>query len=473
MWRGFSRLIRNYSSLGVPVITYIELCGMTVANELSKWLYKKKGSVTIVRSSGWAGCVATSAARHLSTHYLIHLVEVPGKTDDKMADKFLSEISNISQYSKFSWSRKFRDNNDLLIVGGHFHCDSRVNCKQIFTIGPEEASSVKIESHSQICARLLHCNTELGQAFGLSVDEINSLGLGDVYTSLIKTSKIKHWKGSSGHVVIVGGSPVYQYPPFIAAETALVCGCDSVRAIVPKYLWRRGAGNQSLLHTVPMKGNYFQTVDIDLILDLVLELLGSGLGRTTVTLLIGPGLGGINGPKEALFGLLAKLVDIPIPIVLDGSLGGRVDPYLIQRRYPVVLTPNRIEFKLQRGEKLSTFDIDDQDLLSWAKITNATVVITGPTDLICDGYILRRCKLGHSILAKNGTGDILAGMIAGLLAKGLLPTPAAEVGCVLMGIAGERGYRSYGEACIVSQIIPILGEAIDDIMQGRNPMVFS
>ena len=96
--------------------------------------------------------------------------------------------------------------------------------------------------------------------------------------------------------------------------------------------------------------------------------------------------------------------------------------------------------------ELTRLDINssEEDLISFSKKYGVTILLKGKIDLMTDGYILKRNYTGHPRMAVGGTGDILAGICGGLMARGLSPLEAARLGSYAMGLAGQQCYEANG-----------------------------
>lgn len=161
-------------------------------------------------------------------------------------------------------------------------------------------------------------------------------------------------------------------------------------------------------------------------------------------LLVGPGLGRDDDTRTAVAELVAAS-DLPavvdgdglaaLPWNATGDLG-----YLRDRRGPVVLTPHDGEFALLTGRRPGTDRPAAAHAL--AERTGAVVLLKGPTTVVADpaGPTLLVTN-GDQRLATAGTGDVLAGIIAALLARGAAPAHAAAGGAWLHAAAAQAGPR--------------------------------
>lgn len=176
--------------------------------------------------------------------------------------------------------------------------------------------------------------------------------------------------------------------------------------------------------------------------------------------LIGPGMG--RGPRvfQALETLLPK-ISIPTVIDADGL-------FVLSKKSAItlpektILTPHRMEMERLLGESLTT-----DRCKKYASRRNVTIVLKGaPTIIFFPHATPLIVPQGDPGMATAGTGDVLTGVLAALLAQGLSPPDAAVLGAVMHGIAGEEAadrFTSYG--MIASDLIEYLPDAIGHLQQ--------
>ena len=94
-------------------------------------------------------------------------------------------------------------------------------------------------------------------------------------------------------------------------------------------------------------------------------------------------------------------------------------------------------------------------------LTGAVAVLKGHGTLVCDGDRLYENRTGNPGMATGGTGDVLAGVIAALLAQGLEPFEAAVLGVFVHGRAGDLAAKEVGEVSLVAtDLLDFLPDAI-------------
>ena len=178
------------------------------------------------------------------------------------------------------------------------------------------------------------------------------------------------------------------------------------------------------------------------------------------TVLIGPGLDDGEEAQRLLEGLLPSLPE-HCALVLDAfALGvlNEVAGHLDKHEAAVVLTPNHRELEMLLDRST---DADPEEVLEAARRFDAAVTVDAT---IADGGgAVWRVPAGHSGLATAGSGDVLAGLVAGLLARGATRDQAACWGTYLHSTAGERlasavGGLGFLARELVDQVPAILAE---------------
>lgn len=150
--------------------------------------------------------------------------------------------------------------------------------------------------------------------------------------------------------------------------------------------------------------------------------------------LIGPGLGVSEDTRQLVIWIL-KNYKGPIVVDADGInvLSGHID-VLRERAYPTVLTPHNGEFRRLTG--LTCTDRIESAVKA-AKSISSIIVLKGHNTVITDGEVVYVNHTGNPGMAVGGSGDVLAGMITGLIGQGIRPLEAAAAGVWIHGAAGD------------------------------------
>jgi hydroxyethylthiazole kinase-like uncharacterized protein yjeF len=178
---------------------------------------------------------------------------------------------------------------------------------------------------------------------------------------------------------------------------------------------------------------------------------------------LGPGLGRDPGSFE-LARSLAGRVEAPLVIDADGlnAFAGRSGD-LSRRQAPSVLTPHAGE--LGRLLERDSSEIDAHRLASAreaARVTGAVLLLKGDDTIVTDGERVAVNAISAPALATAGSGDVLSGMIAAMLARGLEPFTAACAAVVAHARAGRGAARRVGaaESVIASDVIAAIPAAL-------------
>jgi ADP-dependent NAD(P)H-hydrate dehydratase len=193
-----------------------------------------------------------------------------------------------------------------------------------------------------------------------------------------------------------------------------------------------------------------------------MALLNDALS-TQSAVAIGPGL----GQSAGLLDLVGELYSAsPLPMVVDADALNLLAKrqYLLPRAEgaaPRILTPHPGEFSRLTGLDVNAIQQDRQrHAIDFAQKHNVVVVLKGQGTIITDGVRLTINTTGNSGMASGGTGDVLTGLIAGLLAQRFSPFEAAHLGAHVHGVAGDLAAEVLSKpGLIASDLLHYLGRA--------------
>ena len=229
-------------------------------------------------------------------------------------------------------------------------------------------------------------------------------------------------KWSAGSVAVVGGSAGMAGAAVLAAKAALNFGAGAVATFVPGELAAEiDAAHPEIMTHAAGTGVSLGTADPK-------EVLVAA-GRFSV-LIVGPGMGGdVSGFVPELL----RLTDKPVILDADGLNAASVEA-LANRNGPTVITPHAGEFARLVGEPGNHTSAHEL-----AQRTGCTVLLKGPVSIVASaGSRPWLVTSGGRELATVGSGDVLAGMIGALWARGLDPVTATRSGAFWHGEAGSR-----------------------------------
>ncbi len=256
-------------------------------------------------------------------------------------------------------------------------------------------------------------------------------------------------KGDNGKVLIIGGSEVYSGAAALAALAALRAGCDIVMVVAPERAANIIASFSPCLITYPVKGKFFTEKHADKLAELASRF---------DAVLIGPGTGREKETGEFVNGLLSR---IEIPCVLDADALKLVKKDHIRSNF--ILTPHTKEFEYLSGIKLKNqLDYDSEKVKSFAKEAGGcTLLVKGCVDIVSDGERIAINTTGNALMSAGGTGDVLAGICASLLARKVEPFEAACISAYINGKAGDVWMKEKRYGLIATDVIEKIPEAIN------------
>lgn len=267
----------------------------------------------------------------------------------------------------------------------------------------------------------------------------------DVRRLLRTRSPFAH-KGNMGHALLIAGSYGMAGAAVLATKACLRAGVGKVSVVTPRQ------NNMIMQISVPEaivlldseEAIYSEPVDTE-----SYEALG-----------VGPGLG---QSETTAIALIAQLRRTQCPIVIDAdaiNILANHRAWLQQMPKGIIMTPHPREF-----DRLAGHSSDSYERISKARDIaermQACVIIKGHYSAIClpDRHVLF-CPTGNAGMATAGSGDVLTGIITGLLAQGYPQAEAAVLGVYLHGLAGDVAAEKLGmESLIASDIISSLPKA--------------
>jgi ADP-dependent NAD(P)H-hydrate dehydratase len=257
-------------------------------------------------------------------------------------------------------------------------------------------------------------------------------------------------KESRGSILVVGGSTETLGAVTLAAEAALRSGAGKLQVVVPSKVAPHVsiALPEALVRGVPStEAGAIRGSSAELVLDLT---------EKASAVLIGPGMADPDETRELVEGLLP---DLRCPVVLDalGLAAVTEDPGCLHHLGGrVVLTPNPTELAISLHVEPEELDADPSGATRrLAEAAQAAVGLGGATSWVAtpDGRLWED-QSGGAGLGVSGSGDVRAGVTAGLLARGAEPAQAAVWASYLHGRAGERLAAEVGRLGFLARELP-------------------
>lgn len=287
--------------------------------------------------------------------------------------------------------------------------------------------------------------------------------VGDELTRWLHDPLPDDHKGRFGHCLVVAGSKGKAGAAILAARGAVVAGAGLVTVAVPEPLCSTVDSASLESMTLPLSSDRHGGLTIDAA-DEVLEAIE---GKSCLA--VGPGLGTSGGTVTAVRRLLEES-DLPAVVDADGlnAFGGQTNR-LERRKAPTVLTPHPGEAARLFQTNVDTVQADRIDFVRGRAMEHGVVIVLkGHQTLVAapDGTVFVN-STGNPGMASGGSGDVLTGLIAALLAQDYDPVVAACLGVYLHGLAGDLALEGRGlEGLRAGDLLASLPEAFQRLRQG-------
>jgi len=288
-------------------------------------------------------------------------------------------------------------------------------------------------------------------------------------TYLLEKEQIQRWlsiprnpdthKGDYGHLLVIAGSVGKTGAAAMACQAALRMGAGLVTLAIPKSL--NGIMEMKLTEvmTEPLPETPKQTLSLRAFSALV------RLCENKRAVIIGPGLGTFK-ETQSLVLKLVKTLNLPIILDADGLTALATQPKILPiTNRSLILTPHPGEMaRLIRSNVKEV--LEDRIGLSrkFSQSQHVHLILKGHPTLIStpQGEVFVN-PTGNPGMASGGTGDVLTGMIGGLVCQGFDILPSLQIAVYLHGMAGDEGAREKGEKSLIATDII---EKIPSLLKG-------
>jgi NAD(P)H-hydrate epimerase len=257
-------------------------------------------------------------------------------------------------------------------------------------------------------------------------------------------------KGDCGHVFAIGASPGLSGALCLAAQASLKIGAGLVTVGVPKELEPifEIKLTEVMSLALPSKKGVLDSASFSRIKDFSLR-------RKTAVLAVGPGISSASA-VQSLIGKIVTQIDLPIVLDADGINALAKNMALLKRsRHKLILTPHLGEFSRLIKKPVGRIAGNRKRLAKeFALRYNLVLVLKGHKTIVTDGKSFFENTTGNPGMATAGSGDVLTGMIAGLLAQ--IPREpkalfqAAKLGVYLHGLAGDLAVKEKTQAGLIA-----------------------
>lgn len=272
-------------------------------------------------------------------------------------------------------------------------------------------------------------------------------------TTITKTEILKRYKpvertahkGTQGHAVLIGGSYGKMGSVCLSSRASLMAGCGLVTGFIPKcgYIIMQTLLPEAMVITDDNE-QHITKINIGFPADAIGIGMGMGQGRQT---------------KRAFYQFLKNNTS---PLVIDADALNILSlnrEWLLQLPKKAILTPHPKELERLIG-KWESEDEKFEKTQALSQTLGIIIVMKGAPTYIFDGDTIYKNTTGNPALATAGSGDVLTGIITGLLAQSYVPIDAAVLGVYLHGLTADLAIAKTGhQAFIASTIIEYLGSA--------------
>ena len=320
-----------------------------------------------------------------------------------------------------------------------------IRADMTLTLGQRKLSFLFPENQ-QLIGRLRVLDIRLSQEGIQKIESQYTLAEeNDIRPLILKRSPYAH-KGNMGNALIIAGSYGMAGAAVLATKACLRSGAGKVTTHTPKQ-------NCVILQiSVPeaiLQFDRDETVFSEAVETEDFDALG-----------IGPGLG---TSEQTATALIAQLRRTQCPCVCDAdaiNILANHHAWLQQLPKGIIFTPHPKELERQEGPSVDSYD-QLSKACNLAERTQGYVLLKGHHTALClpDGHVIFN-STGNAGMATAGSGDVLTGIITGLLARGYKAQDACLIGMYLHGLAGDIAAREIGEESLMaSDLIQYLPQA--------------
>jgi len=483
----------NAEYYGVSLLQLMETAGRNVAEEIAARFQPKKTRVAIFCGSGGNGGDGFVAARYLTCHGFKVEVILAGKASNITSESAkknwvaLQPLRNIIPLTEVKDSTLIPDVkadvavDALLGIGLKgklrppiLQLVKKINSTDAFRVAVDVPTGIDSDS-GEVLGTAVKANLTVtfykakpglvkakeyaGEVvvrnIGLPSEFERFTGPGDVSLA-VKPRRSEAHKGTFGRLLVIGGSNVFSGAPALAAMAALRAGVDIVTVAAPENTATAISSMSPALITIKLKGKHLNAGN----LSAVKEQLDSA-----TAVVLGPGLGLHSETKEATKQIIEQVEEKGTPLLLDADGLKAFAEFKRKVEFPMVLTPHAREYEILTGNKLPD-DLEEraEKVQRNARKLGATILLKGPVDVVSDGEQTKFNFTGNPGMTVGGTGDVLSGVVGGLLAMGADSFRAAAAGAFINGAAGDFVAAEKGYHMIPTDLLEYIPKVMDNPM---------
>ena len=490
-------LDRNSEYLGVSTLQLMENAGRSVADEIAG-RFGRGTSVTIYGGTGRNGGDGMVAARHLAARGFKVLFRLIGNERSIRDQSALSNWLTLKTMSSSVKIESYLDSSsiptsesDVLVdailgtgVQGklrqpYLRAVEVINSSAGFKIAVDVPTGINSDTGEvlgeAVRANLTvtlhatkigfnkatqHCGEIRVYDIGIPPEAALYAGPGDVEMTSTGRPTESH-KGMFGRLLVIGGSEMFSGAPALVALAAYRTGTDLVSVAAPEGAADSIATFSPSIITINLPGNNLSSKHI--------RLLNSHINKASA-IAIGPGLGLDKETRVATCKLIELGNRLKKPMLVDAdalkALGA------IRKKISngfTVITPHAREFETVSGISPSR-DLKKriEQVRDFAFKSGLIVLLKGHVDVVSDGIALKLNNTGNPGMTVGGTGDILSGIIAGLMAQGVDAYRAAVAGAFVNGASGDLAAEKYGFHLIPTDLLEHIPTILSEPMRHKS-----
>ena len=281
-------------------------------------------------------------------------------------------------------------------------------------------------------------------------------GPGDVDSVRVQRAPESH-KGQYGRLLVIGGSETFSGAPTLVALAAYRTGTDLVFVAAPEKTAQAISAMSPNLITIKLPGGNFAPTHVRLLRDQIVNASAIALG---------PGLGMSSKTIAAVRKIIPILRHYRKPLLLDAD--GLKALGVVKKRIfdkSVVLTPHPGEFQaISHKAPSKAMEVRSSEVKAFAESVGAVVLLKGHTDVISDGEHVKLNNTGNPGMTVGGTGDVLSGIVAGLMAQGVDSYRAAVAGAFISGASGDLAKEQFGYHLTPTDLLKHIPKIMNDPM---------
>jgi NAD(P)H-hydrate epimerase len=281
-------------------------------------------------------------------------------------------------------------------------------------------------------------------------------GPGDVEAISLQRKMDAH-KGQFGRLLVIGGSEMFSGAPLLVALAAYRTGVDLVNVAAPEMAAQSIASFSPSMITLKLPGSHLSSSH--------LKFLNTQFDKASA-IVIGPGLGSARETFNAVRRIVNIGINLKKPMLIDAD--GLKALGLVKKKVfndSVVITPHAGEFESLSGKNPARdLKARVEEVRAFSSTSGAVTLLKGHTDVISDGTRVKLNDTGNPGMTVGGTGDVLAGVVAGLMAQGIEPYRAAVAGAFVNGAAGDFAKERMGFHLTPTDLIRFIPKIMNDPM---------